>query len=366
MSTSTDRQPLRVAIIGAGAAGLFASHRLRIALGSRVQIQHFEADSRCGGRVYSVRDAEFADYAVEMGAEEVHGEKSLMYRLASSCPGAEIVDRDKLLDDFYWLDGKLIDENQAYKDKDIKKLENMDDWMWTYKGADMSVADAAKQRQISQRINTFFEMEFGTEYGTDNSNLSIVYKQEVDRSWRAGEKNFVLKGASMMDVIQHTVGAEVMSSVQLNHSVSHVTFTDDKQVVVRGINSSDNSPFECIVDKVFITVSLGVLQARAIQFQPALPEALQSTIDRQGFDAGIKVTLKFNRRFWPKYMASCYGTNLIREFWACGAGKGTNSHLTGFVMGQNAKSLSERGTAGIIDAGIPTHFIASFLIFLVY
>ena len=126
----------RVCIIGAGAAGLYASHLLRAGeLGDRVEVLHFEADAVIGGRVRAHVDPAFSDFAVEMGAEEVHGEKSLMYRLANACPTVQIVDHGKLVDDFYWMNGKLLDEKEAYKDKELKKVENFEEWLWKYKGA---------------------------------------------------------------------------------------------------------------------------------------------------------------------------------------------------------------------------------------
>ena len=67
----------------------------------------------------------------------------------------------------------------------------------------MTVEAAAKQRQIADRILPFLEIENGTQHGTDNAKLSVVVKQENGRLWKAGEKNFVLKGAPMLDVITH-------------------------------------------------------------------------------------------------------------------------------------------------------------------
>jgi protoporphyrinogen oxidase len=48
---SASIQPKRVAIVGAGAAGLYASHLLRKKFGPHAEIHHFEAQDRIGGRL---------------------------------------------------------------------------------------------------------------------------------------------------------------------------------------------------------------------------------------------------------------------------------------------------------------------------
>jgi hypothetical protein len=178
----------------------------------------------------------------------------------------------------------------------------------------MTVEAAAKQRQIADRILPFLEMENGAEHGTDNSKLSVVVKQENDRLWKAGEKNFVLKGAPMLDVITHKCGPAAVAGVRLRHAVTAIDFSaaaaesvsasgaGSVRVTVRDLASGADSVHE--VDKVLVTVSLGVLQARAIAVSPPLPADVQQLIDAQGIDAGIKLTLKFKRRFWPKYMGA--------------------------------------------------------------
>ena len=63
-------QPQQIVVIGAGAAGLMAARELARA-GRMVTI--LEARDRCGGRIHSLRAAEFG-YPAEGGAEFVHGE----------------------------------------------------------------------------------------------------------------------------------------------------------------------------------------------------------------------------------------------------------------------------------------------------
>ncbi|MCB0183582.1 MAG: FAD-dependent oxidoreductase, partial [Caldilineaceae bacterium] len=59
-------------IIGAGAAGLAAARRL---YDSGQTILVVEARDRIGGRIWT--DHTFADFPIELGAELIHGEKTV-------------------------------------------------------------------------------------------------------------------------------------------------------------------------------------------------------------------------------------------------------------------------------------------------
>ena len=69
--------PKRVLIIGAGAAGLTAGHRLQ-RVGITVQI--FDARPMIGGRIAELTG--FADVPLDIGAEWIHGPKNLLNRIA--------------------------------------------------------------------------------------------------------------------------------------------------------------------------------------------------------------------------------------------------------------------------------------------
>ena len=70
------RQPKRVAVIGAGSAGLSAAYHL---LKSGVDVQIFEATARWGGRVK--RLSGFSDVPLDLGAEWIHDEPTILGRI---------------------------------------------------------------------------------------------------------------------------------------------------------------------------------------------------------------------------------------------------------------------------------------------
>jgi monoamine oxidase len=103
-----------------------------------------------------------------------------------------------------------------------------------------------------------------------------------------------------------------------------------------------------------LTVSLGVLQAPdALKFVPPLPALCAQQIARMGIDAGMKITLLFAKRFWPKYMGALYSTGPIQLFWSTSGGcKGPDLGITAFLMGDRARALAGKGEKAAIDLAL--------------
>ena len=91
----------RVIIVGAGAAGLAAGDHL-IAAGPEVTL--LEASERAGGRIRHLDG--FADFPIELGAEEVHGLENCLVPLVRQA-GAELL-HHQTRNDYIRFDARLI------------------------------------------------------------------------------------------------------------------------------------------------------------------------------------------------------------------------------------------------------------------
>eukprot|EP00455_Lapot_gusevi_P011292 TRINITY_DN1519_c0_g1_i5.p1 TRINITY_DN1519_c0_g1~~TRINITY_DN1519_c0_g1_i5.p1 ORF type:complete len:472 (+),score=119.07 TRINITY_DN1519_c0_g1_i5:79-1416(+) len=332
---------LKVAIVGAGAAGLMASNILRRA---GLEVIHLEAADRVGGRIQSLVDRNFGDGPIELGAEELHGAKSAFYLAAKNHPTIKAFDGYNDTDDFYFVDGQVKGEGQLKKDRDLKALDQFEDAVEHYNAKEpdnITLAEFAQQRNLSQRFKGAFEAYWGSEYGTDSYKLSLWGTAEVIRHWKSGAQNFALKGGSYYDVLCYMVGQEVMDSVRINQQVTCIDTQTPGQVTLTVLDRTHQTTYPLTVDKVVVTVPLGVLQSGDIQFVPALPDSYASSFAAMGIDAGMKIILKFKKRFWPKYLGSIYAPGLVHEFWPPLVGKATNNVLTAYVMGDGARTLSQ-------------------------
>jgi len=86
-----------------------------------------------------------------------------------------------------------------------------------------------------------------------------------------------------------------------------------------------------VADKVLVTVSIGVLQARDIEFIPPLSEARTRAIDEVFFPTGFKAYLKFSEAFFPGglFQRTHEGE---KGFYDATFGKDSNEHVLGVLI----------------------------------
>lgn len=326
-----------VTIIGAGAAGLYAGWLLKQA-GATVKI--LEATDRIGGRIKELIG--FADFPIELGAEEIHGHRSVWYDIVKDTNAEFIKDNDQ--NDYVIIDGVARPWDDLVGDAEFDKLIRLVEDMGNYSGGDIPLTDYLAQEGIATNLLPLANALLGNEYGTSNNHLSAKEVKIADNAWSAGNQNDLVKNRSFKSILDEKF-ADILPNVQLNTHIFRVD-SSGSQVVC-----TDSNGIEYQSDKVIVTVPLGVLKAGLIEFLPELPFNKLQAIDRLGMGPGMKVILKFNQGFWPAGTGSIYGGGLVPEFWATGGGgrSANDNLLTAFVHGDNALTLSDMG-AGLVPA----------------
>jgi len=326
----------RVIVIGAGASGLYCAQLLKNA---GCQVTVLEAGKQVGGRI---RKAEgFTDFPVELGAEEIHGEKSLYYRLVQTT-GAALNTTD--MEDFIYLDNRLQKLAAVAGDSDIVKADVLVD---DIEQGIYSSGDQTLEKYISNRYNPrvwgYLGALLANENGTSPDRISLEGLSKGQGLWAAGSTNVTLRGAAHIDILKQACEG-VLSDVVLNSPVRKIDYSANTIAVT----TASGKTFEA--DKVVVTVPLTQLQQKSIQFIPALPETKTTAIGKIGMGAGMKVILKFQKRFWPENLGSLYGNGLVPEFWSTGTGRSSqNNCLTAFVHGRNAEKLSALGNSMMLS-----------------
>lgn len=310
----------KIIVVGAGAAGLYAAKKMK-EHGAEVVI--LEASNRIGGRIR--KNDDFADFPIDLGAEWIHGKKSLSHQLATDA-GFDFFEDEG--EEAFWVNGQI---NANYSSSILEDIVGILDGDVAYNGPDMSILQYAQQQGISNSDLGILEYIAG-EFGTSADRLSLLYTQREEEAWSSGNKDFKFK-RSYFDLINEVVAASVSDDVMLNSPVTQVDYSGEK--VIATIANGDT--FEA--DRILITASVAVLKTGGISFTPALPQAKLQAIQSIGMDAGMKILFKFSQNFWNG--TSLIGAENSPVYWNASYGKnGSDLVLSAFVMGEKAETLS--------------------------
>jgi monoamine oxidase len=337
----------KVIVIGAGAAGLYTGWYLH-ERGFDVTI--LEASDRVGGRVRHLSG--FADFDIELGAEEIHGNQSEWYRIVQQAGGELLTETTE---DYYFFKQDLANqnepvlkkENQALQYNEFIKSMNFVENAYTYSGVDKTVEQHLASSGISWNMFGVVNGLLGNEYGTSNNRLSIKGLAEEDSLWSAGEESYSLKNKTMLSIMEAKF-ASAMGKVKLNTQVKIIDYQGDK------VRLTDQNDKIWEADRIVMTVPLKVLQDGDINFNPGLPSTKKDAIEHIGMGGGMKAIFKFSQKFWKDILVpnlgSVIGYNEVPEIWATNYGRSETPVLTAFIMGEKAEQFSSQGSnaAGII------------------
>lgn len=317
----------KVVIVGAGISGLYAGLLLKQ---KGIPFSIVEASSRLGGRIRSLKG--FADYGIELGAEEIHGKNTLWYSLVKGTQ-AEFVDDET--DDFLFAKKQLKSVSGWESDTNYQQAVAFIEQANSYKGADQTVAQLAQLRGISADFAPLVNAQLGNEYGTSNTRLSIKGISEEDDLWTAGNQNYMLRNKTFDWVLEQHFSS-ITDQIQYQTAVKSIQYQGSKIL----LTTLQGQIMEA--DRVIVTVPLVILKNQ-ISFEPSLPSTKQAAMKAIGMDSGMKIILKFSQRFWPSNLGSLYGS-LVPEYWFTSFGRGNVAVLTAFVMGEKAEYLSKLGS----------------------
>lgn len=313
----------RVVVIGAGAAGL---HAARLLHERGVQVTVLEAADRVGGRVRSVDG--FAPFPLEVGAEEIHGERSRSFRLARLYGLRLRPCRERLQ---LWRDlcaGRR--ETLRDDDPDVAIAQHFFDELPQYSGPDVPLSQAMSK--LPPRSRQILDAVLGNEYGADCQRLGMAALSAAETGWQGqGERNYILDGKPLLELLVN--GAP---RVLLGRRVTAIDWRGTEiQITTQGGE-------QFFADQVLITVPLPVLRDGDIAFTPALPRGKLRAARGIGFGSTLKIFLRFRRDLWParRSSLSVVGAPHAPQLWSYGT---RDTHpdriLTAFVSGRAAEAL---------------------------
>ena len=233
------RSPVRVAVVGAGVAGLAAAEALTRA---GVQVEVFEARDRIGGRVVTDRSL---GSSLDMGASWIHGSRRN--------PVTEIAD-----------DLDLLRAPTEYSNQVVRNQRG----------------EVLCSGEISAGWEEVTSIEH--EYGADVEDLSPEAEEEGGLYW--GSDRLFLDG---YDGVLSALDGDY--EVHLSSAVERVDWADGEVSLEPALGT---------FDAVVVTLPLGVLKAGTVAFSPALPAEKLRAINALGMGLLNKVYLRFPEVFW--------------------------------------------------------------------
>lgn len=317
----------KIAIVGAGAAGLYAATLLP---GQEVTI--FEATDKPGGRIRALKG--FADFDLEAGSEEIKGKNSIWYDWVSNF-NLSFVD-NKGSQNYYTLDTVLRKESDLAMNPDFQAINDFINQATIYNGADRTVLAHLQQSRVPPRVYHVVNAALGNENGTSQNKISIKGLAEANQTASAGKDVFRLAGRTFNSVLEERCKAELLK-VKYNTPIQRVVYD------TMGVVLFDAAGIRYQFDKVIMTVPVSLYQNDDIIFSPPLPQTKVDAFKKIGMGAGMKIIMSFSRAFWPADADSIFGRGVVPEYVVASRGRSTtNFILSATVMGDPATAFGTR------------------------
>jgi monoamine oxidase len=312
----------KVAIIGAGAAGMYAAKTLKL-----LGIDHVivEASDRIGGRLGRIDG--FTDYPLDSGAEWLHGKRSIIGKLVRQTKTPIVTDYSAVQ---YWFRDRL----RSRLPLDIQRAMEA-----VAHDQTLSIYDYYRDSDFEPDYESILE-SIAAEAGTSSRRLSLGGALDESDAWKSGLFDYKFRG-TYFDFMNQHVFSDGVDQVLRNRPVSKIDYRGKRVKVYR----ADGDLIEA--DKVIITVPITVLKEGDIEFIPALPEAKNKAFAMLGMDAGMKVFLTFKADF---AQGNILGGRVCPSYLYANWGKPDDGLLLlAFVMGRHAEALQALEDKQIID-----------------
>ena len=336
----------RIAIIGAGLAGLTAAYRLKQAGFDPIV---FEGNTRLGGRCFTARGAFKNGQIVEHGGEfidtdhyEIRGLAkelglTLYDVLAAQPPGAIPVYRFN--GERYTLADATADFGQLYLDLKGQSAAIGGSYGYQYSTAAAKRYDVMTARTwietyvsggLSSKLGQLIDNAFTEENAADTdhqSALNIIttladdQRDDFDLYYTDSDQRFRVLGGN--DQIPTLLGAELPGAIETGTALVAIRKRDDGRIVITTVRGGQYR--DALFDRVVLALPFAVMRA-AVDFANAGFQPLKvQAISQLGMGASVKFQLQFERRLWNAF--GCNGeirlpSPAFQDDMGCDAGTG--------------------------------------------
>ena len=291
--------PVDVVVVGAGAAGLIAARALSRAGRSVVVL---EARDRMGGRVYTREDPGLP-VPVDLGGEFVHGTADVSFALLRA---ANTVAIDTGGSAFVYEDGELREGDDPFAivarllagAKDLTPDVSVEDFLQQLRG---DAGQVERERRYARMLVEGFDAADPRRAST----RALADEWSDDGSGGQTSRQFrPLGGYAHLLRTLHGALDPALVEVRLATPVHALRWGRDGVTVAA--TTSAGAPLEVHARTAIVTLPIGVLQANAVRFEPALPQAKVDALARLVMGPVVKLILRFRSAFWERVRDARY------------------------------------------------------------
>jgi len=346
--------PHRIAVVGAGLAGLTAAHLLTLA-GCSTTV--FEASARIGGRIRTERGRDDSGAVWELGGEFIDSDHDDMHALADAL-GVEIFDTLPAGEDAYatayHFGGQSYTEAQVEKAfaeiapiiaADVASLSARPGYR-TPSDADsrfdrMSIAEYLEGLKLDRWLHRLIEVAYVTVYGLDAGeqsalNLLTLIGTHVGQGFEifgdSDERYKVRAGSQQLtDALVHRSGLRVALERRL------VRLRRSARDWVLGFDQGADERADAVV------LAMPFTTLRQLDLGDLLPPIKRLAVDSLGYGANSKLMLATRRPLWRDQGrdGGCYTDSALQTTWDCSRLRAAEGGVfTVFLGGREAVALS--------------------------
>src|SRR5688572_3140936 len=355
----------RIAIVGAGAAGLNTAYKLqKVGLNATI----FEGSDRIGGRMFTARDLLADGLTTELGGEFIDSTHEEILALMTEF-GLEKLDTlapevSSLKRETYFFNGRHYTQAQAAKEfvpiakrilEDYDALGDVVDYKEEGGGKEL---DQMPMAQYFDKIGAkgwmreLFEVAYVTEYGlevAEQSALNFVFLigtgdlEDAEAFELLGESDERYKVRGGNQRLVDELAKRVEKQIQRQHRLEAIKSKGEGFTLT--FQGPNQTPVEETADIVVLAVPFTML--REVDIQVELPPVKRMAIDQLGYGTNAKVLVGFKSRPWQKlgYSGATYSDQMFQLAWENSfLQPGTAGGLTLYSGGQPALDVGN-GTA---------------------
>ena len=344
----------KIAIIGAGMAGLNCAYQLKK---KGIKSQIYEASNRTGGRIYSVRNVFAPGVSTEFGAEFIDTNHCDMRSLAKEFK-LELMDTHKdntLAKELFHFDDKNYTEKDVIEDfrkaaaaqikNDVALCgKNLDQARFTELD-NKSVEQYIRELKCSKWLQDLLITTYSAEYGLDASeqsslNFVLVIGTDTKHGFEVfgeSDERFKVKGGNSS--IPEALTENLKDSISMGYKLTSIKKEGDKY------NLSFENKENVVADYVVMTIPFPVL--RDISMDIGMSKEKKQCIDEFVFGQNNKLMFGFKNHFWrEKYKSAGFAVDsIVQNGWDNSQIQNKDNEASGYTVFLGGKVSLEAANA---------------------